>query len=143
MRNGEDKAKRAKGLTEEEVAAMKEHIEELNADKEDGKAAVLSKIEKMPEPDRTLAKRIHAIITSAAPDLSPRTWYGMPAYSKGDKVICFFQNASKFKARYSTLGFSDKANLDDGEMWPTSFAVKKLTPAEEKRIVELVKRAVG
>ncbi len=143
MRNGEDKAKRAKGLTEEEVAAMKEHIEELNADKEDGKAAVLSKIEKMPEPDRALAKRIHAIITSAAPDLSPRTWYGMPAYSKGDKVICFFQNASKFKARYSTLGFSDKANLDDGEMWPTSFAVKKLTPAEEKRIVELVKRAVG
>ena len=143
MRNGEDKAKRAKGLTEEEVAAMKEHIEELNADKEDGKAAVLGKIEKMPEPDRTLAKRIHAIITSAAPDLSPRTWYGMPAYSKGDKVICFFQNASKFKARYSTLGFSDKANLDDGEMWPTSFAVKKLTPAEEKRIAELVKRAVG
>ena len=143
MRNGEDKAKRAKGLTEEEVAAMKEHIEELNADKEDGKAAVLSKIEKMPEPDRTLAKRIHAIITSAAPDLSPRTWYGMPAYSKGDKVICFFQNASKFKARYSTLGFSDKANLDDGEMWPTTFAIKRLGQVEEKRIAALVKRAVN
>ena len=143
MRNGEDKAKRAKGLTEEEVAAMKEHIEELNADKEDGKAAVLSKIEKMPEPDRALAKRIHAIITSAAPDLSPRTWYGMPAYSKGDKVICFFQNASKFKARYSTLGFSDKANLDDGEMWPTTFAIKRLGQVEEKRIAALVKRAVN
>ena len=143
MRNGEDKAKRAKGLTEEEVAAMKEHIEELNADKEDGKAAVLSKIEKMPEPDRTLAKRIHAIITSAAPDLSPRTWYGMPAYSKGDKVICFFQNASKFKARYSTLGFSDKANLDDGEMWPTTFAIKRLGQVGEKRIAALVKRAVN
>ena len=143
MRNGEDKAKRAKGLTEEEVAAMKEHIEELNADKEDGKAAVLSKIEKMPEPDRTLAKRIHAIITSAAPDLSPRTWYGMPAYSKGDKVICFFQNASKFKARYSTLGFSDKANLDDGDIWPTTFAIKRLGQVEEKRIAALVKRAVN
>ena len=143
MRNGEDKAKRAKGLTEEEVAAMKEHIEELNADKEDGKAAVLSKIEKMPELDRTLAKRIHAIITSAAPDLSPRTWYGMPAYSKGDKVICFFQNASKFKARYSTLGFSDKANLDDGEMWPTTFAIKRLGQVGEKRIAALVKRAVN
>lgn len=143
MRNGEDKAKRAKGLTEEEVAAMKEHIEELNADKEDGKAAVLSKIEKMPEPDRTLAKRIHAIITSAAPDLSPRTWYGMPAYSRGDKVICFFQNASKFKARYSTLGFSDKANLDDGEMWPTTFAIKRLGQVGEKRIAALVKRAVN
>ena len=143
MRNGEDKAKRAKGLTEEEVAAMKEHIEELNADRKDGKAAALSKIEKMPEPDRTLAKRIHAIITSAAPDLSPRTWYGMPAYSKGDKVICFFQNASKFKARYSTLGFSDKANLDDGEMWPTTFAIKRLGQVGEKRIAALVKRAVN
>ena len=143
MRNGEDKAKRAKGLTEEEIAAMKEHIEELNADKEDGKAAVLSKIEKMPEPDRTLARRIHVIITSAAPDLSPRTWYGMPAYSKGDKVICFFQNASKFKARYSTLGFSDKANLDDGDIWPTTFAIKRLGRVEEKKIAALVKKAVN
>ena len=97
----------------------------------------------MPEPDRTLAKCIRAMITSAAPDLSPRARYGMPAYSKGDKVICFFQNASKFKARYSTLGFSDKANLDDGEMWSTSFAVKKLTPSEERRIRELIKRAVN
>ena len=143
MKDGEHKSKRTKGLTEEEVAAMKEHIEELNADKEDGNAAVLGKIEKMPEPDRTFAKRIHAIVMSAAPDLSPRTWYGMPAYSKGDKVICFFQNASKFKARYSTLGFSDKSNLDDGDMWPTSFAIKKLTPAEEKRIAALVKKAVS
>lgn len=143
MRNGEDKAKRAKGLTEEEIAAMKEHIEELNADRRDGKAAALSKIEKMPEPDRTLARRIHVIITSAAPDLSPRTWYGMPAYSKGDKVICFFQNASKFKARYSTLGFSDKANLDDGDIWPTTFAIKRLGRVEEKRIAALVKKAVN
>ncbi len=143
MRNGEDKAKRAKGLTEEEIAAMKEHIEELNADRKDGKAAALSKIEKMPEPDRTLARRIHVIITSAAPDLSPRTWYGMPAYSKGDKVICFFQNASKFKARYSTLGFSDKANLDDGDIWPTTFAIKRLGRVEEKRIAALVKKAVN
>ncbi len=143
MRNGEDKAKRAKGLTEEEIAAMKEHIEELNADRRDGKAAALSKIEKMPEPDRTLARRIHVIITSAAPDLSPRTWYGMPAYSKGDKVICFFQNASKFKARYSTLGFSDKANLDDGDIWPTTFAIKRLGRVEEKKIAALVKKAVN
>ena len=143
MRNGEDKAKRAKGLTEEEIAAMKERIEELNADRKDGKAAALSKIEKMPEPDRTLARRIHVIITSAAPDLSPRTWYGMPAYSKGDKVICFFQNASKFKARYSTLGFSDKANLDDGDIWPTTFAIKRLGQVGEKRIAALVKRAVN
>lgn len=143
MRNGEDKAKRAKGLTEEEIAAMKEHIEELNADRRDGKAAALSKIEKMPEPDRTLARRIHVIITSAAPDLSPRTWYGMPAYSKGDKVICFFQNASKFKARYSTLGFSDKANLDDGDIWPTTFAIKRLGRVEEEKIAALVKKAVN
>ncbi len=143
MRNGEDKAKRAKGLTEEEIAAMKEHIEELNADRKDGKAAALSKIEKMPEPDRTLARRIHVIITSAAPDLSPRTWYGMPAYSKGDKVICFFQNASKFKARYSTLGFSDKANLDDGDIWPTTFAIKRLGRVEEEKIAALVKKAVN
>ena len=143
MRNGEDKAKRAKGLTAEEIAAMKDHIEELNADRRDGKAAALSKIEKMPEPDRTLARRIHVIITSAAPDLSPRTWYGMPAYSKGDKVICFFQNASKFKARYSTLGFSDKANLDDGDIWPTTFAIKRLGRVEEEKIAALVKKAVN
>ena len=143
MKDGEQTAKRAKGLTEEEVAAMKEHIEELNSGKEGGAAAVLSKIENMPEPDRTLAKRVHAIVMTAAPDLSPRTWYGMPAYSKGDKVICFFQNASKFKARYSTLGFSDKARLDEGDIWPTSFAVKRLGPAEEKRIADLVKKAVN
>ena len=143
MKDGEQKAKRAKGLTEEEVAAMKEHIEELNSGKEGGAAAVLSKIENMPEPDRTLARRVHAIVMTAAPDLSPRTWYGMPAYSKGDKVICFFQNASKFKARYSTLGFSDKARLDEGDIWPTSFAVKRLGPAEEKRIADLVKKAVN
>ena len=136
-------SKKTKGLTKEEVAAMKEHIAEINADKNNGEADVLGKIDEMPEPDRTLGKRIHAIVMSAAPDLSPRTWYGMPAYSKGDKVVCFFQNASKFKARYATLGFSDKANLDDGEMWPTSFAIKKLTATEEKRIAALVKKAVG
>ena len=143
MKTGEQAAKKAKGLSKEEVAAMKEYMEELNADKKDGEAMVLKKIADMPEPDRTLGKRIHAIIMASVPSLVPRTWYGMPAYSKGDKIICFFQNASKFKARYATLGFSDKANLDDGEMWPTSFAVKKLTSAEEKRIAELVKRAVS
>lgn len=137
------KPEKKKGLSKEEIAAMKEHMQELNGGKADGGSAVLEKIAEMPEPDRTLGKRIHSLILSSVPSLSPRTWYGMPAYYKGDKLICFFQNASKFKARYATLGFSDKANLDEGDMWPTSFAVNKLTLAEEKRIAALVKKAVG
>jgi uncharacterized protein YdhG (YjbR/CyaY superfamily) len=135
-------SKKAKGLTKEEIAAMKETLEERNS-KMDGESAVLAKIAEMPEPDRTMAKRIHQIVKTTAPGLVPRTWYGMPAYSKGDKVICFFQDANKFKARYATLGFSDKAHLDEGVMWPTTFALKKLTATEEARIAELVKQAVS
>jgi len=134
--------KKAKGLTREEIAAMKETLKERNSNL-DGESAVLAKIGEMPEPDRTMAKRVHQIIRTTAPELVPRTWYGMPAYSKGDKVICFFQDAHKFKARYATLGFSDKAHLDEGAMWPTYFAVKELTAAEEARIAELVKQAVS
>jgi uncharacterized protein YdhG (YjbR/CyaY superfamily) len=134
--------KKAKGLTREEIAAMKETLKERNSNL-DGESAVLAKIGEMPEPDRAMAKRIHQIIRTIAPELVPRTWYGMPAYSKGDKVICFFQDAHKFKARYATLGFSDKAHLDEGAMWPTYFAVKELTAAEEARIAELVKQAVS
>ncbi|MDE1865728.1 MAG: DUF1801 domain-containing protein [Candidatus Micrarchaeota archaeon] len=136
-------SKKLKGLTKEEIAAMKETLKERNSSETEGESAVLAKIATMPEPDRSIGKRIHAIIMASAPSLTPRTWYGMPAYSRSDKIICFFQNASKFKARYATLGFSDKANLDEGDMWPTSFALKKLTPAEEKRIMALVKRAVS
>ena len=131
------------GLSEDEVAAMKERLQELNANKADGEKAVLAAIAKMDEPDRSIGKRIHSLIMSSVPSLTPKTWYGMPAYAKDDKVICFFQNAGKFKARYSTFGFSDKAKLDEGDMWPTSFALKKLTPAEEARIAALVKKAVG
>ena len=108
-----------------------------------GKATVLAKIDQMPEPDRAMGKRLHAIIKASAPALSPKTWYGMPAYAKDDKVICFFQSAQKFKSRYATFGFSDKANLDEGAMWPTSFALKQLTAAEEARIGALVKKAVS
>lgn len=136
-------AKKAKGMTKEEVAAMKEYLKERNSNSADGERDVLAKIAEMSEPDRTIAKRLHAIIKSNAPTLAPKTWYGMPAYAKDDKVVCFFQTADKFKARYATLGFSDKANLDDGLMWPTSFAIKKLTAAEEAKIVALVKKAVG
>ena len=135
-------SKSAKGLSKDEIAAMKEYLKEKNA-KANGEEAVLAAIAKMKEPDRSMAKQIHAIIKASAPDLSPRTWYGMPAYAKGDKVICFFQNAGKFKARYSTLGFSDKANLDEGKMWPTSFALLKLTPTEEAKIATLVKKATS
>jgi len=113
------------------------------ADKADGESAVLAKIAEMPEPDRAMGKRLHAIIKASAPALSPRLWYGMPAYSKDDKVVCFFQSAQKFKTRYATLGFSDKAHLDEGAMWPTSFALKKLTAAEEAKIAALVKKAVS
>ena len=134
---------KSKGFTDEEKAAMKERVKELKVETE-GEGAVLAKIATFPEPDRTLAKRVHAIIKASAPSLSFRTWYGMPAYCKdGDRVVCFFQNASKFKVRYSTLGFSDSANLDEGKMWPVTYALKELTAAEEAKIAELVKKAVS
>ena len=139
------KATQTKGFTAEERAAMKERAQELKAEaaKADGESALLAKIAEMKGSDRAIAKRIHAIVKSAAPELSPKTWYGMPAYANKDgKIVCFFQSAQKFKSRYATLGFNDQANLDDGVMWPTSFAVKKLTDAEEKKIVALVKKAV-
>jgi uncharacterized protein YdhG (YjbR/CyaY superfamily) len=140
-----------KGFTDEERAAMKERARELKAaarrgpraDKADGERAVLAKIAEMPEPDRAMAERLHAIIKASAPDLSPRLWYGMPAYARDGQVVCFFQSAQKFKTRYATLGFSDKANLDEGAMWPTAFALKELTAAEESRIGALVKEAVS
>ena len=143
--------KASKGFTDEERAAMKERAQELKAaarrgpraDKADGESDVLAKIAEMPEPDRAMAERLHAIIKASAPALSPRTWYGMPAYAKDGKVVCFFQGAEKFKSRYATFGFSDKANLDEGAMWPTAFALKELTAAEEKRIGALVKKAVS
>jgi uncharacterized protein YdhG (YjbR/CyaY superfamily) len=143
--------KESKGFTDEERAAMKERAQELKADarrgkgakKADGESAVLAKIAEMPEADRAMAERIHAIIQASVPELSPKTWYGMPAYAKDGKVICFFQSAHKFKARYATFGFQDTANLDEGAMWPTSFALKELTAAEEARIVALVKKAVS
>jgi uncharacterized protein YdhG (YjbR/CyaY superfamily) len=134
---------KSKGLTKEEIAAMRETLQERKAGKANDESAVLAKIAEMREPDRSMAKRIHAIIKATAPALSPRTWYGMPAYAKDDKVVCFFQSAQKFKARYSTFGFSDKANFDDGQMWPTTFALKGLTAAEEARIAALVKKAVS
>ncbi len=140
-----------KGFTDEERAAMKERVQEMKAaahpgpgaDEADGETAVLAKIAEMKEPDRTMATRLHAIIKASVPTLSPRLWYGMPAYSKEDKVVCFFQPAQKFKTRYSTLGFSDKAHLDEGAMWPSAFALKGLTAAEEARIAALAKRAVS
>ena len=132
-----------KTFTDEERAAMKDRVQELSADKADGEKAVLAKIAEMPEPDCAMAKRLHAIIKASAPTLSPKTWYGMPAYAKDGKVVCFFQSAHKFKSRYATFGFNDAANLDEGAMWPTSFALKELTAAEEARIGTLVKRAVS
>ncbi len=138
------KNKKAMGFSEEEKAAMKEYAGELVLGKGQGEAAVLEKIAQMPKADRDLAKRIHEIVKKNAPQLTPKTWYGMPAYANSDgNVICFFQNASKFKSRYATFGFNDRANLDEGNMWPTSFALKKLTPADEKRIATLVKKAVS
>lgn len=134
--------KKSKGFTAEEKAAMKERVRELK-EGADGDKVVLARIAKMSEPDRALGKRIHAIVMAAAPQLTPRLWYGMPAYAKDDKVVCFFQDAAKFKARYATLGFSDKAKLDDGAMWPTSFGLKQLTAADETRIAALVKQAVS
>ncbi len=132
-----------KGFTDEERVAMKERIQELKADKADGESAVLAKIAAMPGPDRAMGERLHAIIKASAPALSPRLWYGMPAYAKDGKVICFFQSAQKFKTRYATFGFMDKANLDEGAMWPTAFALTDLTAAEEAKIGELVKKAVS
>ncbi|CRK56554.1 FIG00868433: hypothetical protein [Alloactinosynnema sp. L-07] len=139
------------GFSADERAAMKEHAQELKkaarrnprTAKADAEADVLAKIAGMPEPDRALAERIHEIVKASAPELTSKLWYGMPAYVKDGKIVCFFQNADKFKARYATLGFNDIANLDDGTMWPTAFALTKLTPADEKRIGELVKRAVS
>jgi uncharacterized protein YdhG (YjbR/CyaY superfamily) len=145
------KNKTHEGFTGEERAAMKEHAQELKtaarrgprAAKTDGESDVLEKIAELPEPDRALAERLHAVIKASAPALSPRTWYGMPAYAKDGKVVCFFQSAQKFKTRYATLGFSDQANLDEGAMWPTSYALTELTAADEARIGALVKKAVS
>src|SRR5437763_11025804 len=140
--------KKSKGFTDEERAAMKARAQELKAEaranknKADGESDVLAKIAAMQEPDRAMAKRLHAIIKASAPALSPRTWYGMPAYAMDGNVVCFFQSAQKFNTRYATLGFSDEANLDNGALWPTSFALKVLTAAEEKKIGALVKKAV-
>jgi uncharacterized protein YdhG (YjbR/CyaY superfamily) len=144
-------AEKRKGFTEEEKAAMKERAQELKADarrgsrakKADGESEVLAKIAEMQEPDRVMAERLHEIVRASAPTLSPKTWYGMPAYAKDGKVVCFFQSAQKFKSRYATFGFNDTANLDDGAMWPTAFALKELTAGDEARIAELVKRAVS
>ncbi len=142
-------SKTSAGFTAEERAAMKEHAKELkaearaNKDKAEGESDVLAKIAEMPEPDRTMAERLHAIIKASAPDLSPKTWYGMPAYARDGKVVCFFQSAQKFNTRYATLGFSDAANLDEGHLWPVAYALKELTPAEEARISALVKQAVS
>src|SRR5215207_3627108 len=138
----------SEGFTAEERAAMKERAKELKAEarasknKAEGESVVLAKIAEMPEPDRTMAERLHAIIKASAPALSPRTWYGMPAYAKDGKVVCYFTPASKFNSRYATFGFNDPANLDDGTMWPTSFALTELTAADEKKIGALVKKAV-
>ena len=134
--------KTSKGFTADERAAMRERAKELKAGKGDGESDVLAKIAEMPKADRVRAERLHAIVKAAAPDLTPRTWYGMPAYAKDGKVVCFFQSAQKFKSRYATLGFSDRANLDKGVMWPTAYALKELTAAEEKKIAALVKSAV-
>jgi uncharacterized protein YdhG (YjbR/CyaY superfamily) len=144
-------AKASETFTDEERAAMKERAREQKATarrgsrggKADGESDVLAKIAEMPEKERDIAERLHALIKATAPDLSPKTWYGMPAYAKDGAVVCFFQSAAKFKSRYSTLGFSDKANLDEGAMWPSSFALTELTAAEEERIAALVKRAVS
>jgi uncharacterized protein YdhG (YjbR/CyaY superfamily) len=149
MNQGKSTTKKIKGFTDVERAAMKERAQELkaearaNKDRAAGESAVLAKIAEMEEPDRAMAERIHAIVKASAPDLWPRTWYGMPAYARDGKVVCFFQSAQKYESRYATFGFSDTANLDEGAMWPTSFALKELTAAEEARIEALVKKAVS
>jgi uncharacterized protein YdhG (YjbR/CyaY superfamily) len=139
------------GFTAEELAAMREHLQEMKADagrgggagKVDGESVVLAKIATLAQPDRAMAERLHAIIKASAPSLAPKTWYGMPAYAKDGKVVCFFQSAQKFKTRYATLGFSDKASLDEGDMWPTAFALKELSAVEEAKIRALIKKAAG
>jgi uncharacterized protein YdhG (YjbR/CyaY superfamily) len=142
-------AKKSKGFTDEERAAMKERAKEQKAEarankkKAEGESDLLAKIAEMPEPDRAIAKRLHEIVKANAPALSPKTWYGMPAYAKDGKLVCYFQSAQKFNSRYATLGFNDEANLDEGAMWPTSFALKELTATEEAKISALVKRAVS
>ncbi len=139
-------SKKSKGFTDEERGAIRDRVQEMKAGKGEGESAVLAKIAEMREPDRTMAKQLHAIIKESAPVLSPRLWYGMPAYAqagKDGKVVCFFQTAQKFKTRYATFGFSDKANLDEGNMWPAAFALKGLTAAEEARVAALVKKAVS
>jgi uncharacterized protein YdhG (YjbR/CyaY superfamily) len=141
--------KAVKGFTDEERAAMKERARELKAEaranrnQAEGESDVLAKIAEMPEPERTMAKRLHAIVKASAPALSPKTWYGMPAYAKDGKVVCFFQSAKKFSTRYASFGFSDEANLDEGALWPVTFALKELTAAEEAKIGALVKKAVS
>jgi hypothetical protein len=145
------KSAKSTTFTDEERVAMKERVQEQKAaarrgpraDKADGESAVLAKIAEMPEPDRAMGERFHAVIKASAPALSPRLWYGMPAYAKDGKVVCFFQSAQKFKTRYATFGFSDEANLDEGAMWPTAFALTELTAADEARIGALVKKAVS
>ena len=149
MNQGKSTAKKSRGFTDEERAAMKERAKELkaearaNQDRAEGERDLLAKIAEMPEPDRSMASRIHAIVKDSAPVLSPKTWYGMPAYARDGKVVCFFTSADKFKSRYATFGFNDTAKLDEGGMWATSFALKELTPAEEARIRALVKKAVS
>jgi uncharacterized protein YdhG (YjbR/CyaY superfamily) len=143
--------KRYEGFTDEERAAMVDRVQEMKvagrrgprADQADGESEVLAKIAELPESDRAMAKRIHAVVKASAPDLSPRLWYGMPAYAKDGKIVCHFQSAQKFKTRYATLGFSDAAHLDEGNMWPNAFALTKLTAADEARIGALVKKAVS
>jgi uncharacterized protein YdhG (YjbR/CyaY superfamily) len=140
--------RQSQGFTDAEQAAMKERAKELkaearaNKDRAAGEADLLAKIAEMPEPERSMATRIHEIVKANAPELAPKTWYGMPAYARDGKVVCFFQSAAKFESRYATFGFNDTANLDDGAMWPVSFALKELTATEEAKISELVKRAV-
>ena len=137
--------KASKGFTDEERAAMKERAQELKAEAQraDGERAVLAKIAEMQGPDRAMAERLHEVVKASAPDLSPKTWYGMPAYARDDKVVCYFQSAEKFNSRYATFGFNDSANLDDGTMWLTSFALTELTAIEEAKIAALVKKAVS
>jgi uncharacterized protein YdhG (YjbR/CyaY superfamily) len=148
-RRGKASGEQSEGFTAEERAAIKARAKELkdaeraDRDRAYGESTVLAKIAEMPEPDRSLAERVHAIIKANAPALSPKLWYGMPAYAREGKVVCFFQDADKFKARYATLGFNDTATLDEGAMWPTSYALKELTPEGEAMIAELVRKAVG
>jgi uncharacterized protein YdhG (YjbR/CyaY superfamily) len=136
-------AKASKGFTDEERAAIRQRVQEQKAGQADGERDVLAKIAEMPAPDRAMAERLHAIIKASAPALSPKTWYGMPAYAKDGKIVCFFQPAAKFKTRYATLGFNDSAHLDEGGLWPVAFALKELTAADEARIGALVKKAMS